>query len=480
MQRLLLLLLLSMQLPAAFRAGTARIKITPDTPIWLSGYASRTHPSEGVLQDLWAKALALDDGKKGRIAIVTIDVIGMPRSISEVVGARVLKAHGLERSQLLLNTSHIHTGPVLWPNLKSMFLLSPQDEQTLQRYANKLTDDLVTVVGAAIGDLEPAKVAYSSGQVGFAMNRREPTPKGIKLGVNPQGPVDHSVPVLKVAKSNGAIKAVLFGYACHNTTLGGDIYQITGDYAGTAQADIEKAIPGASAMFLMLAGADQNPNPRGKLEYVQQHGQALADEVLRALSAKSEPVGGPIRTALEVTELALAPHTREQFEQMKSDPNRVKAKLAEDMLRAYDERKPMRTVPYPVQAVRMGKDLLLLALGGEVVVDYDLRAKREFPKQKLIFAGYSNDVMSYIPSARVLKEGGYEAVDSMVYYGMPGSYAPDVEDRVFTAIHQVAKRVGSNEPAEYLLWNAVGGRGWLLACGAHRQCGGGIGDNGNR
>jgi neutral ceramidase len=442
MQRLLLVLLFSLQLSAEFRAGAARIKITPDTPIWLSGYASRTHPSEGVLQDLWAKALVLDDGKDGRVVIVTIDLIGMPRSISDVVGARVLKAYGLERRQFLLNTSHIHTGPILWPNLKSMFLLSPDDEQTVQRYANKLTDDLVTVVGAALGDLAPAKVAYSTGKVGFAVNRRESTPKGVKIGVNPQGPVDHSVPVLKVVKPNGAIKAVLFGYACHNTTLGGDVYQISGDYAGTAQAEIEKAIPGASAMFLMLAGADQNPNPRGKLEYVQQHGQALADEVVRSLATKSEPVSGSIRTAFEVTELALAPHTREEFEQMKADPNRVKAKLAEDMIRAYDERHPIRNVPYPVQAIRIGKDLLLLALGGEVVVDYDLRAKREFPKQKLIFAGYSNDVMSYIPSTRVLKEGGYEAVDSMVYYGLPASYTPDVEDRIFTAIHQVAKRVG--------------------------------------
>lgn len=427
---------------AGFRAGVSRVKITPEAAIRLSGYANRTHASEGVQQDLWAKGLALDDGKKGRVVIVTTDLIGLPRSLSDVVAARVLKQHGLERSQLLLNSSHTHAGPIVRPNLITMFMLSPEEEQVIQQYAQKLTDDLVSAVGAALGDLEPAKMTYGAGKAGFAINRRQATPKGVVIGINPDGPVDHTVPVLKIAKTNGAVKAVLFGYACHNTTLGGDFYRVSGDYAGAAQQEIEKAVPGASAMFLMLAGADQNPKPRGKLEDVQAHGQALADEVVRVLAAKQAPVGGPIRTAFAVTELALASHTREQFERMKSDANRIKAKLAGEMLRAYDERRPLRSVPYPVQALRLGKDFLVLALGGEVVVDYDLRAKREFPKQRLIFAGYSNDVMSYIPSVRVLKEGGYEAVDSMIYYGLPGPYAPEVEETIFTTIHQVTKRVG--------------------------------------
>jgi hypothetical protein len=114
------------------------------------------------------------------------------------------------------------------------------------------------------------------------------------------------------------------------------------------------------------------------------------------------------------------------------------------MLKAYDEGRPVRRTPYPVQAVRFGKDLTLVALGGEVVVDYALRAKRDFnaAREPLIVAGYSNDVMCYIPSVRVLKEGGYEAIDSMYYYDQPGPFADDVEDRVFTALRNVMKRVG--------------------------------------
>ncbi len=79
-----------------------------------------------------------------------------------------------------------------------------------------------------------------------------------------------------------------------------------------------------------------------------------------------------------------------------------------------------------------------------MVVDYVLRAKKEFTKGKLVVAGYSNDVMCYIPSSRILREGGYEGETSMIYYGMPGKFADDVEDRVFSAIRTVMKRVGAN------------------------------------
>lgn len=385
----------------------------------MSGYASRVHPSEGAIEDLWAKALAIDDGKGGRLVIVTTDLIGLPRVISDVVAARVLKQNGLERSRLLLNSSHTHTGPVLRDNLAVMYDLTPENARTIQEYSQKLTDDLVRIIGEAIGNLKTAKVEYGVGEAGFAMNRREVTPNGVKLGVNPKGPMDHSVPVLRVTAADGTLLAILVGYACHNTTLTGEFYRLSGDYAGFAQAELENSHPGATAMFLMLCGGDQNPNPRSTLEIAKQHGKELAASADKVLNGKLTALQGPIKAAFQLTELPLQLHTRETFEAMKDDKNIYKKRLAATMLKAYDERRAPRAVSYPVQAVRFGKDLTILALGGEVVIDYDLRAKREFPKANLIVAGYSNDVMCYIPSKRVLGEGGYEAIDSMVYYGQP-------------------------------------------------------------
>ncbi|HVX67204.1 MAG TPA: hypothetical protein VHA11_11410, partial [Bryobacteraceae bacterium] len=240
----------------------------------------------------------------------------------------------------------------------------------------------------------------------------------------------------------GRVLAVLFGYACHNTTMTGQIYQISGDYAGFAQQEIEKQNPSATALFLELCGADQNPNPRGTEELARQHGRALAVEVGRVINGRLERVHGPIRTAFQVVDLAFAHHTRETFEARLQDKDPVRVRHAQAMLRTYEDGRPIRQYPYPVQAIAFGKDVVLLALGGEVVIDYDLRVKKEYGDKGVIVAGYSNDVMSYIPSARVLKEGGYEGGGSMIYFGLPGPYADDVEDRVFSGIHEALRRVG--------------------------------------
>lgn len=426
---------------ADYKAGVARLLITPQKPIYLSGYATRNHASDGVILDLWAKALAIEDAKGGRVVIVTTDIIGLPRSLSDLIAARVQKDYGLDRAALLLNSSHTHTGPLIRGNLNLMFELKPEEQQVVDEYGLKLADSIVAVVGAALADLSPANLSFGNGQAGFAVNRRQPTPKGVQIGVNPAGPTDHDVPVLKVLGPDGKLRAVLFGYACHNTTLTGEFYKISGDYAGFAQRGIEQAHPGATALFMMLCGADQNPNPRSKLELAEQHGATLAAEVNHVLGGKLRRVRGPIRAAFQTVELAFAPQTRETFEARLSETNPWRVRHAQLMLRTYDERRLIRCYPYPVQAVSFGKDLTLVALGGEVVVDYALRVKKEYGLKGVVVAGYSNDVMSYIPSLRVLREGGYEPAESMIYYGQPGPYDEEVEERVFATIHQVMKRV---------------------------------------
>lgn len=425
-----------------FKVGVARADITPAKSIWMSGYASRKKPSESVTTKLWAKALAIEDAKGRRVVIVTTDLIGLPRVITDEVSARAGRDWKLDRSQLLFNSSHTHTGPVVRPNLSTMYDLNAEQQAVLAEYARSVVEALHTIIGASIADLAPASLAYAQGTATFAANRRQFGRSGApRLGLNERGPIDHSVPVLEV-RAGDALKAVLFGYTCHNTTLTGDDYAIDGDYAGYAQSELERRFPGVTALFLLLCGGDQNPNPRGKREHAEQHGKALADAVAQA--AGRTPIRGRIKSALQLTDLAFKFHTREQFEAETKDPNQFKVRRAKEMIERYDAGRPLRTTPYPVQALRFGKDLTILALGGEVVIDYQLRAKREFSRERLIVAGYSNDVMCYIPSLRVLKEGGYEADTSMIYYGMPGPFDEDVEDRVFAAIRRVMKRVGAN------------------------------------
>ena len=192
----------------------------------------------------------------------------------------------------------------------------------------------------------------------------------------------------------------------------------------------------------MLCGGDQNPYPRSTLELAGQHGKELATAADRVIQGKMDPLRGQVRAAFRTVDAALQPHSRETFSKMAEDSNVYRQRLAKHWLSAYDGGRVRHSVVYPVQALRLGDDVTLLALGGEVVVDYDLRAKKEYAGQKLIVAGYSNDVMCYIPSRRVLKEGGYEAVESMVYYGQPAPFTEDVEDTVFEAIRNVMAKVG--------------------------------------
>jgi neutral ceramidase len=424
---------------AGFRAGVARLDITPRDSIWMSGYASRSHPSTAVRQPLYARALAFDDGSRARTVIVATDLIGLPAEVVDQVADRVRRQYGIDRAHLLLNSSHTHTGPVVWPGLATMFTLPAGEEEKLREYAARLTTDLVTVIGSALGDLSPAQLTYSTGEAAFAMNRREPTPNGIKLGVNPAGPTDHQVPVIRVSAPDGRIRAILFAYACHNTTLNGDFYELTGDYAGFAESKLESDYPGAAALFLALCGGDQNPYPRGTLDLAAAHGNALAAEVRRVLAGNLRPLTAPIRAAYVTTTLPFADQPRAAYEAELANPKSSPA-IRRRAQRMLDQ--PIPDTPYPVQAIRFGKSLTLLALGGEVVVDYALRAKNDYPGEPLIVAAYSNSVMCYIPSERMLSEGGYEVVDNMAYYGQPGPFAPGVEARVFTAIQRAMKSVG--------------------------------------
>jgi hypothetical protein len=113
------------------------------------------------------------------------------------------------------------------------------------------------------------------------------------------------------------------------------------------------------------------------------------------------------------------------------------------MLEAWDKNYDVSRLLYPVQAVRFNKDFTILGLSGEVVVDYSLTAKKMYPDENLFVSGYCTEVPCYIPSRRVLLEGGYEPETSMIYYGLPGPFADNVEEKVFSAVKQVMKKTGA-------------------------------------
>ena len=250
--------------PSQWKAGIASAVITPKSPLPMAGYAARKEPAEGAEQDLFAKALAIEDHNGTRVVIVTLDLIGVIDRLRTAVAEEVQKKYGLPPEALLMNASHTHCGPAY-------------GREEAKDYFDGLVQTLVGLVGQSIDRLEPAVLSYSFARCGFAMNRRTPTDAGYRNHPNPNGPVDHTVPVLRVASPEGELRVVLFGYACHNTTMG--FLKWLGDYAGYAQEYFEKDHPGVTAMFLMGCGADQNPYPRSELQYAQRHGRSLATAV---------------------------------------------------------------------------------------------------------------------------------------------------------------------------------------------------------
>jgi len=431
---------------AKWKAGSASVVITPDHSMWMAGYAARTKPSEGKIHDLYAKALALEDARGSRLVIVTVDLVSIPRALRDRLEQEVGRRYKLAPQSLWLNASHTHCGPELRMGKASLYGLAAVRVRQSQEYCEGLQRKLLQLVGRALKQMEPAVLAYTHARAGFAMNRRLITERGVLNRPTPDGPVDHDVPVLRVDSPDGKLRAVLFGYACHSTTL--SFYKFCRDYAGFAQEYIEEAHPGACALFVAGCGGDQNPQPRRTLELAQQHGRALANGVEAALVSKPRPVRGPLRAALEQVELEFAPPpSREQLEQEAKSKNKYERRHAEALLAELKKNGKLRTTyPYLIQLVQFGNDLTIVALAGEVVVDYSLRFKAELAGPPVWVAAYSNDVFGYVPSLRVLKEGGYEGGDAMRYTTLPGPFAPSVEKLIADKVHELVKKLRAAKP----------------------------------
>jgi hypothetical protein len=425
-----------------WKAGVAVQTITPDAPMWLAGYASRTKPAEGKLTELYVKALALEDPDGGRLVLVTSDLVGLPRDLSEAVAAEVKKRTGLPRERLMLTCSHTHCGPVLRGSLSDMYDMPEDEAKKIGPYTDKLQGWMVDVVVRALDGLKPAKLDCGKGTARFAVNRRKPTDKGIVNDANPDGPVDHDVPVLRVTSPDGELRAVVFGYACHNTTL--QFFQWSGDYAGFAQKDLEEKHPGAVALFWAGCGGDANPLPRSKVELCEKYGRELADAVEGVLAGDLAPIDGPAAARYATISLPFGdlPDRGQLAADLLSKQYAVR-KRAERLLKTLDDGAKIddHYRYYPVQVWRLGDEVVWVALGGEAVVDYSLRLKKELGggRAAVWATAYANDVMAYIPSARVLKEGGYEADSSMVYYGLPAKWSPAIEDAIVDEVKALVK-----------------------------------------
>jgi hypothetical protein len=428
-----------------WKVGLARADITPRAPVWMSGYAGR-RISTGVRHPLWAKALAMEDAGGMRAVLVTSDLIGFSGEAYERIRSAAERRFGLRQEQLLLSFSHTHTGPVLAGSLLDYYPLDAAGEAATARYSTWLESEIVDLIGRALDDRRDAILETTFDSTDFAVNRREnrepEVPAVRSRNEALKGPTDPAVPVMLVRDADkGTLRALVFGYACHATTMADT--ELSGDYPGYAQQLLEAERPGLQAMFWAGCGADLNPLPRRTVELCREYGHRLAEAVARAISRPADQLKPQLETACATLSLP--------YENVVSDAQLEKERGAEGLRGRWAARLLQRRAagdptarsadyPYPIVMWRLGGSRLLVALAGEVVVDYALWLKKRFGDTVWAMA-YVNDLVAYIPSRRILHEGGYEA-NGVYEYGHPAErWDAGIESRITAAVEKLYARL---------------------------------------
>ncbi len=433
---------------ALWQVGVSRAVITPREPVWLAGYGTKRVP-EGTIHDLWLKVLAVRDTRGKLGVLITSDFQGVPKSVSDRVFTQLQEHLGLERAAVVWAFSHNHCGPRLGDDLQDYYPVEEQQEQLVTQYTERMIQVTVTAVQEASANLAPARLFHATGTATFAVNRRNnpeaEVPRLLAAGIALAGPVDHRVPILIVTTPEKVPRAVLFGYACHPTTMSFAYW--CGDYPGFAQIFLEQRYSGLLALFVNTTGGDQNPLPRRELELCRSYGQRLAEAVIEQLERPTAWVEVTPHLEMVFQYVPLAYERvvdRGELQSAAQQPrNAIHQRWAARLLKQLEQGVTFdASYPYPVHVWRLGDQLLWIAMGGETVVDYGLRFSREYGTGTWVL-GYTDDLVAYIPSRRVWEEGGYEGGSFLYEYGRPAyRWAGDVEDRIATAVLSLVRSVG--------------------------------------
>ena len=419
---------------AETQVGVAKVDITPKHPVILAGYGSRTQEFEGIDSPLWIRALTI--GRENPVAVIVVDNCGIPAEVTKRIRKKLQGKVAAER--IVVAATHTHNAPslagyatILWAGRTT-----PEQEAHMLQYTQTIVDKAAEAVTKALAQQEPMQLEWTQGRATFGANRRViQNGRWAGFGFHRTNPVDHSLPILTARNASGKVKAVWSNYACHCTTVGAR-NRIGGDWVGYANDYIEKQYPGATSLLTIGCGADVGPQPSGTLEIAKQHGRAIAEGVKAALAAGTTKLANPPEVSQQLVALPMEEiPTREEWQEQLENSQGFHQQLAKSMLAKLDKNGSIPSeVDYTISTWQFDDDLVMLFLGGEVVVDYAVRLNHELDWSRLWITGWANSMPGYIPSRRVLIEGGYEADFSQVYYDLPTRYTLAVEDILVDAI----------------------------------------------
>ncbi|KPK42495.1 MAG: hypothetical protein AMJ65_07545 [Phycisphaerae bacterium SG8_4] len=379
------------QAKGVLRAGSARTDITPEKPIKMAGYGSRTQLSEGIHDPLLARVVAFENNGK-RLVLVSTDLIGFYGGTADQFRQIILKEFKLEPGELFLSSVHTHAGPGLTIDKEN-------GHPNNLEYTKKLEGTLVKLVRQAFDDMGPVRIGTGVGYSAVGINRRQlqfdrSGNSQIRLGRNPYGPTDKEVLVAKLTRPDGNVFAALFDYATHATCLGGKNLIVSGDVMGLAEQFAEKIL-GEEVIVAGFAGASGNIDPwfrvlpafntePGWIPEPVLLGTLLGEEVVhvfRDIDGLSE--GGRIAAAFPTLELPGKP--------------RNEGEIGNDQ----------PPTPLNITAARIG-DIGFVGLGAEVLTEIGMSIKAASPCKHTFVITHCNGAASYIAPEHLHIEGGYE------------------------------------------------------------------------
>ncbi len=422
--------------------GVARIDITPEGPIRLSGFAAREkQETDSVLSRLSAKAIAFGSDAQQPTLLITVDLLGIQWRVTRIVVQELSSKLGVKPEQITILATHTHGGPEIGNFINHLqcrgdyptkfhfsdSLLELDQLIHIARFNESLIEKLQQVALAAMDDRKPARVAWGQGRASFAENRR-----------TDGGPVDQSLPVLRVTDPDGSLRAILVNYACHGISLGADVNKFHGDWMGEAQQVIEARHPGVVALVAIGCAGDAHPAMRDKLAYMQAYGKEISDGVDSVIASDLTALNAPPTGKMKWVKLPFAkvPTVADLIE-FTSDTT-IKGYYARRALERVQRGEELAAeLNYPIQAWNFDNKLVMVNLGGEVVVDYANALKQRYGPERIWINAYANDVSCYIPSRRIINEGGYEGESSMYWYNMPGPFDESIEEQVIGTVQEL-------------------------------------------
>lgn len=380
----------------SLRAGAARVDITPaaDAALLMSGYAGRKEGHKSIHDNLYTRAVVLDDGAS-LAAIVTADVIGFSNALWEKITGRITQETGIPRDNILLAGVHTHGAPAL------AGLYGGTDEKRAA-YTAKVEDGVLEAVRQAKAALQPARFGYGEGKAYVSINRRARTADGtMRLGFNPEGPSDKTVAVIKFETPSGEPIAIFSNYAVHGVAMGQGNLAITGDVPGATSRFVEQHFGGkVVAPWTSGAAGDQNTiyGPGNDFGPVADLGRNLGEEVIRvAGEIKTSPrvaLRGAQRVVSCPGQRAVArPRPERGYDFQDADPVSIRLSLL------------------------MVNHIALAGVSGEVLTMIGQRLKKESPFAHTIMVTHCDGSSGYLPDDAAYQQISYEITTSRVKKG---------------------------------------------------------------